>query len=208
MNTKRQVDKRQRILEAALGLFQHTHSIKKVSLEDIAREARVSPTTIYNQFGTREALIIEVTKFIMAKIIDMARSYINADLPFPRKFVEIAAGKIDIVSKVDSEFLVKLVSQDPAIRPFIEETFRNEVAPLWLEIIRQGKEQGYIDPALDDTALLVYLDIIRTGMSARPEFTRDWEKNLRLIEKLMHIFFSGFLKKEIDLSEVFKKETK
>jgi AcrR family transcriptional regulator len=211
MNVKqgtRQTDRRRRILDAALALFQQTHSIKKVSLEDIARAARVSPTTIYNRFGTREALIIEVAKLILGNIIVMAREHVHSDLPFPRKFAEIAAGKINIVSKVDSEFLVKLVSQDPAIAPFVEEIVRNEVQPLWLEIIRQGKEQGYIDPALDDAAILIYLDIIRVGLSSRPELTRGWEQNMPLIEKLMHIFFFGLFKKDIDLSEVFKKETK
>jgi AcrR family transcriptional regulator len=38
----------QQIMGAAVSLFRHTHDVKKVSLQEIAREAGVSPTTIYN----------------------------------------------------------------------------------------------------------------------------------------------------------------
>jgi AcrR family transcriptional regulator len=54
--------KRQKIISSAVSLFRSTHDVKKVSLEIIAEEARVSPTTIYNYFGNRETLVYEVIK--------------------------------------------------------------------------------------------------------------------------------------------------
>ncbi len=63
------IEKRERILAAALSLFQRTHDVKRVSLEAIAREAGVSPTTIYNHFGTREALVAEVAKALLGEIL-------------------------------------------------------------------------------------------------------------------------------------------
>ncbi len=198
-------DKRQKILSAALTLFQHTHDVKKVSIEDIAREAHVSPTTIYNQFGTRESLVGEVAKLLIRKIINMSEAYIRSDLPFPRKLSEIIAGKMDIVSQVDKEILLKVVKQDRDMAPFIEEIYRTEIRPLWSKFIKDGKKQGYIDLSLDEAALLLYLDVLRTGFASKPELTRDWEKNIPLIEQLTRLMFYGFLQKDIDL---FRKEMK
>ncbi len=197
------IEKRERILAAALSLFQRTHDVKRVSLEAIAREAGVSPTTIYNQFGTREALVTEVAKALLGEILKMGRSFIKSDLPFPRKLTEIIAGKLDITSQVYGEILTKMVSQDKTMTAFVAEAYHTETQPLWREMLADGKRQGYIDPALDDEALLAYFDIIRTGYSARSELLENLSQNMGLLEQLTRIMCYGFLKKEIDL---FKKE--
>lgn len=197
------IEKREKILAAALSLFQRTHDVKRVSLEAIAREAGVSPTTIYNQFGTREALVTEVAKALLGEILKMGRSFIKSDLPFPRKLTEIIAGKLDITSQVHGEILTKMVSQDKTMTAFVAETYHNEIQPLWREMLADGKRQGYIDPALDDEALIAYFDIIRTGYSARSELLENLSQNMGLLEQLTRIMCYGFLKKEIDL---FNKE--
>ena len=196
-------EKRARILDAARSLFQRTHDIKRVSLEAIAQEAGVSPTTIYNQFGTREALVAEVAKSLLHEILEMARSFIHSDLPFPQKLTEIIAGKLDIASQLNSEILTKLVSQDKTMTAFVEEAYRTEIKPLWREMLVEGKRQGYIDPTLDDESLLVYLDILRAGLSSRPELITGFTQNTGVTKHLTRLMFYGFLKREIDL---FNKE--
>jgi AcrR family transcriptional regulator len=197
--------KREKIVQAAVSLFRRTHDVRRVSLETIAREARVSPTTIYNNFGTREALVTEVAKTLFREILEMARSFIRSDLPFPRKLADIIAGKIDIASQVNSEVLNKLLSQDKGMAGFVDGIFRTEITPMWLEFIAEGKRQGYIQPSIDESSLIIYFDILRAGMAARPELTREWEKNMPVIEQLTRLMFYGFLKKDIDL---FRKEEK
>ncbi len=204
---KQTANKHQQILNAAVDLFKRAHDINKVSLESIAREARVSPTTIYNHFGTREALVIEVAKTLFREILDMARSFIRSDLHFPRKLTDIIAGKINIISQVNREVLNKLMSQDKNMTGFIEEVFRTEITPMWLEFIAEGKRQGYIDPSTDSDSLIVYFNILRAGMASMSHLTRDWEKNMPVIEQLTRLMFYGFLKKEVDLFQKEVKET-
>jgi AcrR family transcriptional regulator len=200
---KDSLSKRQKILTAAVALFRRTHDVRRVSLETIAREAGVSPTTIYNHFGTREALVVEVAKMLFREILDMARAFIRSDLPFPRKLTDIIAGKLDIASQVNGEVFNKLVSQDKGMTGFVDEIFRTEIAPLWLDFIAEGKRQGYIDPATDDASLMIYFNILRAGMASQPGLLQDWEKNMPVIENLTRLMFYGFLKKDIDL---FRKE--
>jgi AcrR family transcriptional regulator len=192
-------EKRQRILNAARELFNCTHDIKRVSLEDIAEEAGVSPTTIYNNFGDRETLLFEVIKELASQNLQRNRSVVRSSLSFPQKLISIVSSKIDMADQVNGELIEKLVTQDKKIAPFIDELYNREIKPLWLEIMADGKKQGYIDPAMDDAALLAYLDIIQAGLKARPEFFKNLNDNMHLIEQITHLMFYGFLKKEIDL---------
>ena len=200
MDTKNIIqDKRQKIITATISLFQQTHDVKKVSLEAIARQARVSPTTIYNNFGTREALVFEVVKVLIRESIDKNTALIHSDIPFPQKLAGITSGKLNMVSKLHREIIDKIVSQDKAIAPFIDKIFENEIKPLWIAILADGKKQGYIDPSLDDEALLIYLDVMKAGFASRQDLMKNVATKKDLYLTLAHIMFYGFLKKDIDL---------
>jgi AcrR family transcriptional regulator len=200
MDTKNLIqDKRQKIITSTISLFQQTHDVKKVSLEAIAREARVSHTTIYNYFGTREALVYEVVKVLIRESIDKNTALIHSDIPFPQKLAGIVSGKLNMVSKLNREIVDKIVSQDQAIAPFIDKIYENEIKPLWLEILADGKKQGYIDPSLDDEALLIYLDVMKAGFASRQDLIQNVATKTDLYLTLAHIMFYGFLKKDIDL---------
>jgi AcrR family transcriptional regulator len=190
-------DKKQQILKAAVTLFGRSHDARKVSIEEIAAEAHVSPTTIYNYFGTRETLVLETAKALMRDIIKMSMDVLHSDLPFPEKLKAIISGKMDLVGQYSKEVLGKLLGNDKSSAAFGRELFETEVKPLWLDFIASGKKEGYIDPAVDDEALLAYLDILRKGASARPDLTADYQKNMPLLKGISRLIFFGFINKEI-----------
>jgi AcrR family transcriptional regulator len=202
---KKSLNKQQQILDAAVKLFSRAYNIKKVSLEDIAREAHVSPTTIYNYFSNRDTLVYEVVKELVRGNIERARALILSDLPFPQKLTGIISGKLDLAENVDKEIVEKMLLQDEEISPFIDVIMEREIKPLWKQIMADGKKQGYIDPALDDEALYIYLDVLQAGFRAKPEILQDFQENMDFIEQLTRLMFYGFLKKEFDL---FRKEEK
>jgi AcrR family transcriptional regulator len=202
---KKTDEKRQKIINAARALFNRTHDIKRVSLEDIADEAGVSPTTIYNNFGDRETLLYELIKELASQNLERNRTIIRSALPFPQKLINVISGKMDIAEKMNGELIEKLITQDKRITPFIDELYEQEIKPLWREILAEGKKQGYIDTTLDDAALLAYLDILQAGLKARPEFFINFSENMNLFEQLTRLMFYGFLRKDIDF---FQKEEK
>lgn len=195
--------KRQDILNAARSLFYRAHDVKRVSLEDIAKEAGISPTTIYNNFGDRETLLYEVIREIASQILERNRKIVHSSLPFPQKLISIMNSKMDIINQVNGEILEKLITQNKKISLFIDKLYDQEIKPLWIEIIADGKKQGYIDPAMDNAALIAYLDIIQAGLKQKSELFKNFNDNMNLIKQITHLMFYGFLKKEIDL---FNKE--
>jgi AcrR family transcriptional regulator len=193
------LSKQQKIVDAALSLFRQTHDVKKVSLEAIARQANVSPTTIYNNFGTREKLIYEVIKVLMKENIERNHSLIYSDIPFPQKMMGIISGKMDMTASLNSEIIDKIISQDESIAPLINKVFESEIRPLWTRILADGKKEGYIDASLDDEALLIYLDVLKAGFSVKQNILKDFADKIALIKQLTNIMFYGFLKKDINL---------
>ncbi len=190
-------DKKQQVLKAAVTLFSKAHDARKVSIEEIAAEAHVSPTTIYNYFGTRETLVLETAKALMRDIIKMSMDVLHSDLPFPEKLKAIIAGKMDIAGQYSKEVLGKLLGNDSTSIAYSYKIYDSEVKPLWLDFIASGKKEGYIDPAVDDEALLAYLDILRKGASARPDLTADYQQNMPLLKNISRLMFFGFINKEI-----------
>lgn len=202
--TKKQ-EKRNKILAAAKSLFNRTHDIKRVSLEAIASEAGVSPTTIYNNFGDRQTLIFEVIKDITRQNLERNRALVHSDLPFPQKIGSIISGKMELTEKMNGEIIEKFLTQDKKIAPFIDEIYKQEIRPLWQEMMADGKKSGYIDTTLDDEAFLIYLDIVQAGLKAKSELFLRFKDSIGLIEQLTRLMFYGFLKKDINL---FRKEEK
>ena len=196
-------DKRQKILNAARDLFNRAHDVNRVSMEDIAQEAGVSPTTIYNNFGDRETLLYEIIKDITNKNLERNRAVIHSNLPFPQKILSIISSKKAVADEVGGEMIEKLVNQDKRMAPFVDEIYEMEIKPLWQVILAEGKQQGYIDPSLDDKSLIAFLDIIKAGIKAKPEIIQGFSEDYTLIEQLTRMMFYGFMKKEIDL---FPKE--
>jgi AcrR family transcriptional regulator len=191
--------KREIILAAAVSLFSRSHDIKKVSLEDIAAEAHVSPTSIYNHFNNRDTLVYEVVKELARVNIERNKAIVRSDMPFAQKLTGIISGKMDMTDKVNGEIIEKMLSQDKKIAPFIDEIYENEIKPLWKEIMADGKKQGYVDPSLDETAIVIYLDMLEAGLKSKMGIFQNIKENMRLLEQLTHIMFYGFLKKDIDL---------
>jgi len=192
-------DKRERIIEAAVDLFQSSHQLRKVSVEEIAKRASVSPTTIYHYFGTRETLVEEIARRLVMEIIERTRKFLSSSLPFPQKLQEVISGKIALASQANDEIVNKMMSQDQGMAKFIEEVYRKELVPIWNDFLSDGKESGYIDPDLDADVFLTYLDILRAGFGAKADLLREWRKNLPLLQKMTRLVFYGFMKRDVDL---------
>jgi AcrR family transcriptional regulator len=192
-------DKKQRIIDAALLLFKQTHDVKKVSIETIAKQAKVSPTTIYNNFGTRENLIYESIKELMKDNIERNRNIINSDIPFPNKIAGVMSSKMDLTASLNSEILEKIIRQDESISPLIADVYKNEIRPLWIKMMSDGKKEGYIDESLNEKVLLIYLDTIKAGLSINKDLWNDFTNKIEIMKQMTSIMFYGFLKKKIDL---------
>jgi AcrR family transcriptional regulator len=195
MNTSPKSEKSRRILKAAISLFRQTHDIQKVSLENIAREAAVSPATIYNHFGTRENLMREVSKELARSMLEKMRALMDSDAPFPQKVAEVFSAKMDFIGD-NREMLGKLLSHYDSI---IGDADLSEITRLSNEFFESGKNQGYIDPSFDNRLIADYFDMLRAGVAAKPELANRFGNDPKLVNDFTKLIFYGFMKKDVGL---------
>jgi AcrR family transcriptional regulator len=185
-----------KIIKAAIKLFSNTHSINKVSIVDIAKEANVSPTTIYNNFGTRDNLIVEVIKQINLDSLDEYKSIIKSDISFPEKIRLCMDRKINKAGKLDWKIIDKMITRDKRLAEFADEVNEKENKPMLLELIEDGKRQGYIEPDLSNEAIMMYLEILQESGSAFFRIINRSGANPDDAQELNRILFYGFMNRE------------
>ncbi|OBW60757.1 TetR/AcrR family transcriptional regulator [Dehalococcoides mccartyi] len=194
--TKQNTASRDKIISAATHLFLNSHDAGKVSIEDIARKARVSPTTIYNNFGGRKALVQGVVKKIIDNNIAQAKNIMASSLPFPDKIQLILSNKNDMAGKMPEEILKKLVHMDDDVAALIQEIYQKEIQPMWQKLIADGKAEGYVDPSISEETAFIYLKIMRDGFNANAALFEPSKDKINLMMGLSRIMMYGFFKND------------
>jgi len=200
---------KERIISAAIKLWRETHNVQKVSLLDIAREAGVSQTTVYNNFKTRDGLVEEVIKCMLRETLDRQWKIVRSDLPIPVKIQSIISTKTAAMQDVYTDVLDKL-SQDSSTRKYLNEMYETEMKPMMNAIIDDGKHQGYIRPDLPNEAVMIYLDMIKDGGLANTSRLQTIMDDNKLLTGLTRLIYYGLFQKEFDFNIDFgtKKEIK
>jgi AcrR family transcriptional regulator len=191
--------KKERIIAATIKLWRQAHKINKVSLEEIAREAGVSPTTIYNNFGTREGLVQEVIRHISREIINKMQTLLKSDQPYPLKMQGMVAAKLNTVSGMQADIIEKIWS-DPDSRRYIEEITESQAKPLMKAIIEEGQREGYIHPDISPELFILYFNILKAGTEANKQEVAQLSSDRSSMYKIARLMYFGIFRKEFDIS--------
>ena len=192
---RRKEQKKENIRQAALELFK-VYGFKKVSISDIAHKAGVSPVTIYNHFGSKDDLVREVVKSQFQSIIEKFRAIIDGEGSFPEKLETIIFDKTQIASQFGGELAQTLLQNDPEMQQFVETIWQRDVIQLTFDLLEEGKKQGYVSTEISQEALILYLQILRSGVSANTELLATREFNLEFMRELNNIFLYGLIGKQ------------
>ena len=159
--TRRKEQSKEDIRKAAWELFSQ-FGVEKVSIVDIARKAGVSQATIYNNFGSKEALVREFVTTAIDQLVNSAQVVLSPN----KSYWEKMAAFLQFISEMmaqggSSEVDVTVFSSsndllnDPEIKK-IRDSAQEKMADLLLGLVREGKEQGQIRADLTEDAFRVY----------------------------------------------------
>ncbi|MFC1911564.1 TetR/AcrR family transcriptional regulator [Chloroflexota bacterium] len=185
---------RERILRATLELFQ-VHGIKKTTTNDIARKAGVSPATVYNHFGSKEDLVRATVKYFLTSTAADFSKIFKEDLSFLEKMEQILLYKSDMLGQYQGEFMQTIISEDPEIRHIVDSEYLTEIRQIVINFYEEGKKQGYVNPELSTEAIMRYMLIVRSGMSAESVLSEDPEYNRKMMQELAPLFLYGIMGK-------------
>ncbi|MFC2004745.1 TetR/AcrR family transcriptional regulator [Chloroflexota bacterium] len=184
---RRKEQKKESVRKAALELFK-IYGFKKISLNDIASKANVSPVTIYNHFASKDGLVRDCCRSVIRGLVEKSQEVLQSDRPFNEKLEMIILEKTDIVSQFQGELMQTIVKDDPE---FVESFWQNEINQLMLDFIEDGKTQGIINNNLSPESLLLYFEILRKGVVASSFVTLDTAQNQKIGKDLIRLFTYG-----------------
>ncbi|WP_303677474.1 TetR/AcrR family transcriptional regulator [Dehalococcoides mccartyi] len=116
---KRKTQSKEAILRVALELFEQ-HGFSRVCIPEIARQAGVSPVTVYNHFGNKEALIKEIFKVFLDNLLDSYRKIIEAKMPFEEKLETLFFSQEALTQQYQGELMETSAKHYPVIQEYID----------------------------------------------------------------------------------------
>ncbi|MEC3608421.1 TetR/AcrR family transcriptional regulator [Bacillus glycinifermentans] len=179
---------KEKIKKATLELLK-TWEPKRIRITDIARKANVSQVTIYNYFGSKEALLHEVFKDYIDQAVDEFTEYMNKDISVKEKIEHIILQKKEANREMFTLTMIReLMIEDNEMMDYIQTQYDEKIIPLMLQLIEDGHRSGEISPNITAQSFLVYMNMI---IQHSKELGEAFEKNSHFTEEMLHLFFYG-----------------
>ena len=156
---RRKEQKKENIIRAALDLFVQ-YGFKKVSINDIAVKANVSPVTIYNHYSNKDSLVFEVIRYQLGSMMESYKKIIYGNGTFPEKIQEIVFNKVEVASQFRGELAPMTLRDNNVYKQPIYEEFEQETMKITLDLFEEGKREGYIAKNISEQTLIIYFDIL------------------------------------------------
>jgi AcrR family transcriptional regulator len=192
---QRSEENRRRILAAALKLFK-AHGVRKIAVGDIARQAEVSPATVYNHFGTRDALVHATLRHLLETMVEVYRKIIDEPLPFAEKVQRMILYDMQLFAEDQGELLQQLLtSDDPEVGRIVDEVYTSRNRQWLVDFFEEGKKRGYVYPDLSIDGVTRFSEIIRKGIAAEARESRDPMFMKNLLDEIAPLYLYGMMKK-------------
>jgi len=192
-------EKLESILDTARKMFAR-YGLRKTSLDEVSRMARVAKATIYNYFGSKDKVYLEVLRREMDEVIQKISSSVGQEALPEDKMIAFVKAKfrymrqaINILN-LDREGVEKLLPTAEGIR---NELFKRDV-DIIRSILNEGVEKGVFHI---NNALLT----ARAIAHALRGFELNWlvqeseEKIDYYLNELMTILFYGLMHKKMSV---------
>ncbi|WP_127590932.1 TetR/AcrR family transcriptional regulator [Paenibacillus lautus] len=186
---RRKHKKIEQVFDAAFQLFSR-HGYQKVSVNEIAQQAGVSPATIYNYFGTKDQLYMEMIKEwtdkqleVYERILDSARSFADKT----REIMQLEAKNLTFLSE---EFRKFQSSEERGISQTIQQYSEEKVKGFFMRFVALGKQEGYIHKDQTEEVAMLYFSMFMNELGRRWD-SGNQEYGNGSMETLLELFFYG-----------------
>jgi len=183
--------KLQQIYSTAKSLFMR-YGFKRVSVEEICREASVSKMTFYKHFSNK----LDLLKFILEKIMSDSfaeyREILGQEIPYSEKVIQMIQLKMKYTDGLSQEFFNNLYKNaKPEIVYFWnQKTYK--ILQLVLEDLKASQAQGDVRSDIKPEFILYFLNHI-LEMVKDEKLLQIYDSPQDLINELTQFFFYGIL---------------
>ncbi|HEK9102150.1 TPA: TetR/AcrR family transcriptional regulator [Bacillus pseudomycoides] len=181
--------KKRAIKDAALLLFSE-RGFNEVKIGDIAKEAKVSQVTIYNHFGSKDALFRELIQEFTTTEFQYYQEIAAENMPFHDMMHKMILRKMESGSLFHPEMLLQATQKDPELHEFLYRYQHETVLPWFFEILENAQYKNEINPNLSKEMVLLYIQMFsKLGEDYGAQLLEGDRK--KHIKDIVTLFFYG-----------------
>lgn len=177
------------IMNVATQLFEE-YGYEKVSVDEIAKNAKTSKTTLYKYFESKEKLYLEVINRTLKHYNDACEKIIYDACDFKSKLTNLIKLKLKYHKIINNVFLTDIC-------PF---NYKNEQLKRSWELHQifhnQGRKKGFISDEWSDEDLNDYFEVLIYGTIKKYDKSNADTLTERKIESISNIVYYGILKRD------------
>jgi len=183
--------KKQQIITTARDLF-WKYGFRRVSIEEICREANVSKMTFYKHFNNKDELAKYIIDLITGIAMKKYREIMDNDIPFIKKVEKSIQLKMESSNEMSQEFFDDFhKNASPELREHFNKLVRANLQTIQNDYIKAQKK-GDVRSDINPNFILYYLDKI-LEMAKDENIIRLYKSPPDLINELTRFFFYGIL---------------
>lgn len=186
--------KRQQILETGKDLF-WKFGFKRVTIEEICKEAGVSKMTFYKYFDNKMALVKVLMDQILQTGLIKYRKLMDSEIPYPEKVMGMIELKREQTHAMSSEFFKDyLQSDDPEMIAYLEK-LSQENLQLFINDFRKAQENGDIRKDLKVEFIMAVLNKLIDWVQHDESLLSLYDEPQDLAVELTRFMFYGILER-------------
>jgi len=172
--------KKKAVIDAAIALFAKK-GFSNARIKEIAALAHVSQVSIYNYFGSKEALITGCVDVMMTDTLKKAADIMGKDIPYIEK---INMAFLDCTKEINlsfSKYFTEYALSDPALIELLTKTINKRKKTIYREFVELGKKDGIIDDAISTDTIVDFIEALNIVGS-------KWETEEDAVTKIQHTY--------------------
>ena len=190
INTKKYKD----IFKTGKELF-WKYGIKRVTIEEVCREAKVSKMTFYKFFPNKIELAKTIFEFVIGDSLKKFDQLVHSELSFPDKIKEMFIMKLEGTKDVSVEFIKDIYgSSDLGLRQYAEKQQQISLA-VFVDFLKDSQSKGLIRKEIKIDFILFYIKQM-SQMLEDEHLVSKYKNPQELIMESMSFLFYGLLPKE------------
>jgi len=179
------------IMLSAKSLF-WKFGFKRVTIEEICREANVSKMTFYKHFKNKKELIIKLMNFITDKAMKQYREIMDSDIPFTEKVKKSVDIKLESTNDMSNAFYDDYFRHaDAEMQEFMNQKM-NENMQMILQDYTDAQKRGDIRKNIKPEFILYFLNHL-FEMAKDVQLKNIYDTPQKMIMELINFFFYGIL---------------
>ena len=179
------------ILIVAKELF-WKYGFKRVTIEEVCREANVSKMTFYKHFKNKMELIKYLLNHIYDKAIKQYRNIMDSDIPFYEKVKKTLDLKMEQSKNISNEFMNDYIRHaDPEMVKFLNQKMDENLQMIVNDYI-QAQKKGDIRKDIKPEFILYILNHLQEIVKDE-QLEKIYDNPQDIIMEFTNFFFYGIL---------------